>query len=69
MDNEGFQASAFQLKDIETEEVKLDAVLIDGEFDQLEMDGVVGRNFFEKFAVLIDFTAQRLLIKDNVFAR
>lgn len=65
MDDEECLASEFQLDEIGTADIRLNAVLIDGTFDHLQMDGLIGNNFFKKFTVLIDFPGQRLLIKDN----
>ncbi|KEY60667.1 pepsin/retropepsin-like aspartic protease family protein [Serratia sp. DD3] len=65
MDNEGCTASEFQLAEIGTENIKLNALLLDGTFEQMDTDGLIGNNFFKKFAVLIDFPAQRLLIKGS----
>ncbi len=56
-------ASAFQLGEMGTEGIKLNAILLDGAFKQMEADGLIGNNFLAKFAVVIDFPAQRLLVK------
>ncbi|MCY1344916.1 gag-polyprotein putative aspartyl protease [compost metagenome] len=69
MENEGCMASEFQLGEIGAEGIKLNAVLMDGAFENVDMDGVIGNDFFERFAVLIDFPGQRLLIKENILPR
>ncbi|WP_374700769.1 pepsin/retropepsin-like aspartic protease family protein [Yersinia aleksiciae] len=56
-------ASAFQLGEMGTEGIKLNAILLDGAFKQMDADGLIGNNFLAKFAVVIDFPAQRLLVK------
>ncbi|MFZ1872700.1 MAG: hypothetical protein WAU54_07970, partial [Chania sp.] len=55
----------FKLDGLGTENIKLNAVLLDGAFEHMETDGLIGNNFFKNFVVLIDFPGQRLLIKDN----
>ncbi len=44
--------------------ININAVIIDGKFDHLSADGLVGNNFFQQYAVLIDFPGKRLFIKD-----
>jgi len=65
MDNKGCEATEFKLDGLGTENIKLNAVLLDGAFEHMETDGLIGNNFFKNFVVLIDFPGQRLLIKDN----
>ncbi|WP_434524897.1 aspartyl protease family protein [Photorhabdus asymbiotica] len=65
MDNEGCVASTFQLDEMGVEGIKLNSVLVDGGFNQLDTDGLIGNNFFNKYAVLIDFPGKRLFIKEN----
>ncbi|CNI66703.1 aspartyl protease family protein [Yersinia bercovieri] len=62
-DIEGCVASAFQLSEMGTEGIKLNAVLLDGSFKQMDADGVIGNNFLHQFAMVIDFPGQQLLIK------
>ncbi|WP_186372791.1 hypothetical protein [Yersinia aleksiciae] len=47
-------ASAFQFGEMGTEGIKLNAILLDGAFKQMEADGLIGNNFLAKFAVVID---------------
>lgn len=65
MDNKGCVAAEFQLDEVGKENIKLGAVLLDGAFEHMETDGLIGHNFFKNFAVLIDFPGQRLLIKNH----
>ncbi|KOY63127.1 hypothetical protein AM629_04240 [Photorhabdus heterorhabditis] len=65
MDNEGCVASTFQLDEMGAKGIKLNSVLVDGEFNQLNTDGLIGNNFFNKYAILIDFSGKRLFIKEN----
>ncbi|OKP01119.1 aspartyl protease family protein [Xenorhabdus eapokensis] len=65
MDNEECVASAFQFDEEVAQEIKLDALLVDGDFNHLNADGLIGNNFFNQYAVLIDFPGKRLFIKDN----
>ncbi|WP_145536206.1 aspartyl protease family protein [Yersinia thracica] len=60
---EGCVASDFQLNEMGTKEISFNAVLLDGVFNQMDTDGLIGNNFLNKFAVLIDFPGQRLLIR------
>ncbi len=64
MDNEECFASAFQLEGAGVKKININAVIIDGKFDHLSADGLVGNNFFQQYAVLIDFPGKRLFIKD-----
>lgn len=65
MDNKGCIATEFQLDGVGRKEIKLNSVLLEGNFEHIETDGLVGNNFFKDFIVIIDFPGQRLLIKDN----
>ncbi|WP_099141943.1 hypothetical protein [Xenorhabdus kozodoii] len=65
LDNNECVASTFQLDDTGAKEIALNSLLIDGGFNHLHADGLIGKNFFDQYAVLIDFTGKRLLIKDN----
>ncbi|CNK86484.1 Uncharacterised protein [Yersinia enterocolitica] len=62
-DIEGCIASVFQLGEAGEKRIKLNAMLLDGAFNQMNADGLIGNNFLQKFAVIIDFPAQQLLIK------
>ncbi|CNL56652.1 aspartyl protease family protein [Yersinia aldovae] len=63
MDHEGCVSSEFRLNGIGPKDIKLNAVLLDGTFQQMDTDGLIGKNFLDRFTVLIDFPGQRLLIK------
>lgn len=63
--NEKCTVSAFQLDEAGTKDIKLNSMLVDGDFNQFNADGLIGNNFFNQYAVLIDFPGKRLLIKDN----
>lgn len=65
MDNDGCNASTFQLEDEVLGKININAVILDGKFDQIEADGLIGNNFFQKYAVLIDFPGNKLFIKPN----
>lgn len=60
---DGCVASDFQLNEVGAKEISFNAVLLDGVFNQMDTDGLIGNNFLNKFAVLIDFPGQKLLIK------
>ncbi|CBY27644.1 TPA: hypothetical protein ACY3XX_001209 [Yersinia enterocolitica] len=63
MDHEGCEASDFQLNEMGATEIGFNAVLLDGAFNQMDTDGLIGNNFLKKFAVVLDFPEKRLLIK------
>ncbi|MDA5543485.1 MULTISPECIES: aspartyl protease family protein [Yersinia] len=63
MDHKGCVASDFQLNEIGATEIGFNAVLLDGQFNQMDTDGLIGNNFLNEFALAIDFPKQRLLIK------
>ncbi|MEQ1974708.1 hypothetical protein [Xenorhabdus sp. SGI240] len=63
--NEECTVSAFQLDEAGANAIKLNSLLVDGEFNQLNADGLIGNNFFNQYAVLIDFPGKRLFIKNN----
>lgn len=65
MNNKGCVATEFQLDEVGIENIKLNAVLLDGAFEHMETDGLIGNNFFKEFAVLIDFPGQKLFIKNH----
>ena len=65
MGDEGCMASEFQFKEAGEKSIKLRAVLMDGVFEHVEMDGLVGNNFFERHEVLVDFPNQRVLVRSN----
>ncbi|WP_340614626.1 aspartyl protease family protein [Xenorhabdus thailandensis] len=64
MKNEGCTASTFQLENTGVKKIKLNSVLLDGDFNQLNADGIIGNNFFKKHIILIDFVSNQLLIKE-----
>ncbi|EEP92292.1 hypothetical protein ykris0001_1160 [Yersinia kristensenii ATCC 33638] len=63
MDHEGCEASDFQLNEIGATEIGFNAVLLDGAFNQMDTDGLIGNNFLNEFALVIDFPGQKLHIK------
>ncbi|CNK64369.1 aspartyl protease family protein [Yersinia alsatica] len=63
MEHEGCVASDFQLNEKGVKEISFNAVLLDGAFNQMDTDGLIGKNFLDKFALLIDFPAKKILIK------
>ncbi|WP_338885796.1 hypothetical protein [Xenorhabdus sp. TH1] len=64
MKNEGCTASTFQLENTGVKKIKLNSVLLDGDFNQLNADGIIGNNFFKKHIILIDFVNNQLFIKE-----
>ncbi len=66
MDNKGCVASAFRLVGTGAKKIDVNAVILDGKLDHLGADGLIGNNFFQKYAVLIDFPGKRLFIKENI---
>ena len=60
---EGCVAADFQLNEKGATGISFNAVLLDGVFKQIDTDGLIGNNFLNEFALLIDFPEQRLLIK------
>ncbi|WP_074020445.1 hypothetical protein [Xenorhabdus thuongxuanensis] len=65
LDKEKCIVSTFQLNEIGAKKIKLNSLLVDGDFNHLNADGLIGNNFFNQYAVLIDFPGKRLFIKDN----
>ncbi|WP_337264414.1 MULTISPECIES: hypothetical protein [unclassified Serratia (in: enterobacteria)] len=65
MNNKGCAATEFQLDEVGKEDIRLNAVLLDGAFEHMETDGLIGNNFFKNFAVLVDFPGQKLFIKNH----
>ncbi|HDL7734027.1 TPA: hypothetical protein PXR55_002995 [Yersinia enterocolitica] len=65
MDHEGCEASDFQLNEIGATEIGFNAVLLDGAFNQVDTDGLIGNNFLNEFALLIDFPGQKIHIKKS----
>ncbi|MBC8949556.1 MULTISPECIES: aspartyl protease family protein [Xenorhabdus] len=65
LDKEECIVSTFQLDEKNAKKIKLNSLLIDGDFNHLNADGLIGNNFFNQYAVLIDFPGKRLFIKDN----
>ncbi len=63
MDHEGCEASDFQLNEIGATEIGFNAVLLDGAFNQMDTDGLIGNNFLNEFSLAIDFTGQKIHIK------
>ncbi|PHM60114.1 aspartyl protease family protein [Xenorhabdus ishibashii] len=57
--------STFQLDEKDAKKIKLNSLLVDGDFNHLNADGLIGNNFFNQYAILIDFPGKRLFIKDN----
>ncbi|CNG63412.1 Uncharacterised protein [Yersinia enterocolitica] len=63
MDHEGCEASDFLLNEIGATEIGFNAVLLDGAFNQMDTDGLIGNNFLNEFALVIDFPGQKIHIK------
>ncbi len=63
MDHKGCVASDFQLNEIGATEIGFNAVLLDGQFNQMDTDGLIGNNFLNEFALAIDFPGQKIHIK------
>lgn len=64
MDHEGCEASDFQLNEIGATEIGFNAVLLDGAFNQMDTDGLIGNNFLNEFSLAIDFTGQKFTSKN-----
>ncbi|PHM45340.1 hypothetical protein Xmau_00990 [Xenorhabdus mauleonii] len=56
-------ASAFKLDGTGDKDLSVNTILMDGEFKQLNFDGLIGYNFIKDHAILIDFPGKKLFIK------
>ncbi|MDX7988666.1 hypothetical protein FE392_15230 [Xenorhabdus sp. 12] len=58
-------ASVFKLDGAGDNDLTINAILMGGEFKQLNFDGLIGYNFIKDHAILIDFLGKKLFIKSN----
>ncbi|MDC9606284.1 aspartyl protease family protein [Xenorhabdus griffiniae] len=65
LENEECDVSTFQIDEDGIKKIELNSLLVDGDFNHLNADGLIGNNFFNQYSVLIDFPGKRLFIKDN----
>ncbi|KAF1051998.1 MAG: hypothetical protein GAK43_02150 [Stenotrophomonas maltophilia] len=63
LDFSGCQATTLHFAEPGLERLSLGAMVLDGDYGHLDMHGLLGSNFFEHFAVLLDFPGERLLIR------
>lgn len=56
MDYEGCEVLDFQFNEIGVIEIGFNVVLLDGVFNQMDIDGLIGNNFFNEFVLVIDFS-------------
>lgn len=63
MDNDNCEATQVHIKDATPGKFNVNALVLEGSFQHMEADGLLGTNFLQNHAVLIDFPSNRLMIR------
>ncbi len=65
LDYEGCRATQIKIKSAPSGQINIEAVLVDNVDSQMEAEGLLGTNFLQHHRVIIDFPAQKLLMRAN----